>query len=185
MYNTDEHGLEPDAFVAHDAKGQKVKIFGESPAIYLHNPKYPHNLGQTIRACACFGIGQVWWSGTRVAKKLEGLDRIPREERMRGYSDVRLLQSERALDAFPPDVVPVALEFRPNSEKLPDFVHPKKAVYVFGPEDGSLDRGILSRCHRFVFIPTKHCVNLSAAVYMVLYDRMVKEKADEQAPPLV
>jgi tRNA(Leu) C34 or U34 (ribose-2'-O)-methylase TrmL len=175
MYNVDEHGLASDAFVAKDRKGKEVKVIAETPAIYLHNPKYPHNLGQTIRACACFGVKQVWWSGQRVVRELEGLDRIPREERMRGYEDVSLLYSERAIDAFPSDVVPVALEFRPNSEKLPDFVHPKKAVYVFGPEDGSLDRGILSRCHRFVFIPTKHCVNLSAAVYMVLYDRMVKE----------
>lgn len=178
MYNTDEHGLAPDAFLAHDVSGKEVRAVGEAPAIYLHNPKYPHNLGQTIRACACFGINQIWWSGERVAQKIEGLGRIPREERMRGYADVRLLQSRRALDAFPDDVVPVALEFRPNSEKLPDFIHPKKAVYVFGPEDGSLDRGILSRCHRFVFIPTKHCVNLSAAVYMVLYDRMVKERQE-------
>lgn len=176
MYNVDEHGLSPDAFVAQDPKGQQVRVVAETPAIYLHNPKYPHNLGQAIRACSCFDVGQVWWSGRRVVQKLEGLDRIPREERMRGYNDVKLLYSERALDAFPSDTIPVALEFRPNSEKLPDFIHPKKAVYVFGPEDGSLDKGILSRCHRFVFIPTKHCVNLSAAVYMVLYDRMVKER---------
>lgn len=174
MYNTDDHGLNPDAFVARNLKGESVRVVGKSPAVYLHNPKYPHNLGQVVRACSCFGVGQVWWSGDRIAKKIEGLGRLPREERLRGYEDVRLLQSARALDAFPTEVVPVALEFKPSSERLPEFVHPEKAVYVFGPEDGSLDRGILSRCHRFVFIPTKHCVNLSAAVYMVLYDRMVK-----------
>jgi tRNA C32,U32 (ribose-2'-O)-methylase TrmJ len=27
-------------------------------------------------------------------------------------------------------------------------------VYVFGPEDGSLDRAVLGLCHRFVVIPT-------------------------------
>jgi hypothetical protein len=36
---------------------------------------------------------------------------------------------------------------------------------------GYLGRATLSQCHRFLVIPTRHCVNLSAAVYTVLYDR--------------
>jgi hypothetical protein len=33
---------------------------------------------------------------------------------------------------------------------------------------------MLARCHRFLVIPTRHCTNLSAAVYTVLYDRHAK-----------
>ena len=44
----------------------------------------------------------------------------------------------------------------------------------FGPEDGSIDQVTRRFCHRFVMIPTKHCTNLAAAVYLVLYDRMLK-----------
>jgi hypothetical protein len=29
-------------------------------------------------------------------------------------------------------------------------------------------------CHRFVVIPTHHCLNLAAAVNVVLYDRRLK-----------
>ena len=72
-------------------------------------------------------------------------------------------------------VIPVAIEMRPNSENLMTFEHPKNAVYVFGPEDGSIDPRILSKCERFVVIPTLHCTNLAAAVYTVLYDRALKE----------
>jgi tRNA C32,U32 (ribose-2'-O)-methylase TrmJ len=53
------------------------------------------------------------------------------------------------------------------------MVNPK-ALYIFGPEDGSIPQSVLKECHRFVVIPTKHCVNLAAAVYLVLYDRQVK-----------
>ena len=63
---------------------------------------------------------------------------------------------------------------RRNAESLIDFEHPERALYVFGPEDGSLDRAVLARCHRFLVIPTRHCTNLSAAVYTVLYDRHAK-----------
>ena len=54
------------------------------------------------------------------------------------------------------------------------FVYPEHALYVFGPEDGSLGRATLAQCHRFLVIPTRHCANLSAAVYTVLYDRDAK-----------
>jgi tRNA C32,U32 (ribose-2'-O)-methylase TrmJ len=57
---------------------------------------------------------------------------------------------------------------------LIDFEHPEPALYVFGAEDGSLGRAVLRLCHRFVVIPTRHCTNLSAAVYTVLYDRHAK-----------
>jgi tRNA C32,U32 (ribose-2'-O)-methylase TrmJ len=60
------------------------------------------------------------------------------------------------------------------SEKSMDILS-KLLCYVFGPEDGSLSGKHLEHCHRFVVIPTRHCVNLSAAVYLILYDRMIKE----------
>jgi hypothetical protein len=60
---------------------------------------------------------------------------------------------------------------RDSAETLGEFVHPPRALYVFGPEDGSLDRGLLAACHRFVQIPSRSCLNLAAAVNVVLYDR--------------
>lgn len=174
-YDVDQHGLDPAAFTAQDAKGVMRQVLPVAPAVILTNPKYPHNLGQCVRALSCFGVPQLWWTGERVVKALEGLSRIPREERMRGYADVTLLHHDRPLDHFvAAGVTPVAVEYRDNAESLFDFVHPERAVYVFGPEDGGLDQVTLRHCHRFVKIPTKHCTNLSAAVYLVLYDRARK-----------
>ena len=148
---------------------------GVAPAVALVDPKYPHNVGAAVRAASCYGVGQVWFSGDRVslagARKSR---RLPREERMRGYQDVELRHADHFFDAFGRDVEPVAVELRPNAESLIHFEHPERALYVFGPEDGSLDRAVLARCHRFVVIPTRHCTNLSAAVYTVLYDRHAK-----------
>lgn len=170
----DVNGVEADAFIATNVKGAKQKVIPSTPAVVLTDPKFPHNIGQTIRALSCFGVGQLWWSGQRMLKALEGLSRIPREERMRGYADVSVLHHEKPIEVFSKIAVPVAVEFRDNSENLFEFEHPANAVYIFGPEDGSIDQGTLRNCHRFVKIPTKHCTNLSAAVYLVLYDRMMK-----------
>ena len=49
-------------------------------------------------------------------------------------------------------------------------------MYVFGPENGSLDEEILQRCTHVVSIPGRQCSNLAAAVNVVLYDRVAKRR---------
>jgi len=164
-------------------QGPVVRGDGIAPAIALVDPKFPHNVGAAVRAASCYGIRQVWFSGSRVQLRGARGYRLPREERMRGYMDVELRQSDAFFDAFSRDVVPVAVEVRSNSESLIDFEHPEHALYVFGAEDGSLGKAVLRHCHRFVIIPTRHCTNLSAAVYTVLYDRHAKRARAGLEPP--
>lgn len=154
--------------------GKNNKKNGIPPAIGLIKPKYPHNVGAALRAASCFGVKQVWYTGNRVSLDPKKGERLPREERMRGYQKVQLRQFDYFFDEFPSDVVPIAVEIRPNSESLFTFEHPEKALYVFGPEDGSIPSSVCRHCHRFVAIPMAHCANLAASVYMVLYDRMSK-----------
>ena len=142
-------------------------------AILLIDPKYPHNVGQSVRACAAYGVENLYFTGDRLNKAMRELKRLPREERLRGYRSVKLEPIERPFDALP-ELTPVAVEIRPNSEALPVFQHPENALYVFGPEDGSIGSAVLGQCHRFVAIPSAHCLNLSMAVGTVLYDRQAK-----------
>ena len=152
--------------------GKMPRPTGEYPSVVLTNPKFDHNVGQTVRAASCFGCKQVWYTGNRV--KIEPGKRLPREERMKGYGSVDLIQHNYPFDSFENGVVPVAIELVENCELLTTFEHPEKAVYVFGPEDGSIPQVIRRHCHKFVKIPVKHCTNLSMAVGIVLYDRMQK-----------
>lgn len=150
---------------------EEVKI-KPLPAVVLINPKFPHNVGAAVRALSCYGVEQLWYTGNRVSLQASAGLRLPREERMRGYKEVDVFQYDRPLDLL--KGTPVAVEVRENSELLPDFDHPQDAVYVFGPEDGSIPKSILNLCHRFVIIPTRHCLNLGAAINTVLYDRGTK-----------
>lgn len=140
--------------------------------VVLINPKYVRNLASVVRAAACFGIGEIRYTGHRAGRDAESYERIPRELRMKAYSHVRLVRDDYPLRHM--EGVPVAVEFCADYVPLPDFVHPENAVYVFGPEDGELTRAILSECHHFVTIPTDHCLNLAMAVNIVLYDRIAK-----------
>lgn len=165
-----------------------------SAAVLLTNPKTPYNVGSALRACSIFGAEELAWTGDRVLDPRiiqrtsrvpgEAKHRFPREERMRDYQHVywHAVEAEGCIDEFVDrGFTPVCVEVSDRAERLPDFVHPKDALYVLGPEDGHVPKALREVCHRFVVIPTMttiardtQCLNLAATVNVVLYDRMVK-----------
>ena len=155
--------------------GKGAKKTGITPSIALINPKFSRNLSQAVRACSCFGIEQCWFTGNRVQLELADKKRLPREERMKGYSAVDIIHYDYLFDQFK-GAVPVGIELVEGAESLTIFEHPENALYIFGPEDGSIPKLARAFCHRFVFIPMKHCSNLAAAVYITLYDRYLKRE---------
>lgn len=158
-------------------------------AVLLVSPKTPFNVGASIRAASIFGARAVNWTGDRIeeaawreARSKPDKERLPREERLKEYSHVQWGEWDKPdpIGAWRQSLglVPVAVEVLDHAESLPDFVHPERALYIFGPEDGTLGAGWLSACHRFVRIPTltRTPLNIAQAVNLVLYDRYVKER---------
>ena len=144
-----------------------------APGVVMIDPKFSHNVGATIRACSCFGIESLAWTGSRI--ELSKYQRLPREERMKGYKSVQFENHQRPFDLFE-KFTPVCVEVYDLSEPLTTFEHPEDAVYVFGPEDGSVPQVIRRLCHRFLHIPAHFCLNLSAAVNVVLAHRVMSRQ---------
>ena len=69
-----------------------------APGVVLVDPKFPHNVGTTIRACSCFGVESLIWTGSRV--EVSKYKRLPREERMKGYKSVRFMIINAHLNCF-------------------------------------------------------------------------------------
>ena len=158
---------------------------GMTPAVIMLDPKFPVNVGAAVRACSCFGVKQLWVTGERILHRVEGMSRLPREERLKGYKDVTLIHDERPFDRFAAGTPFIAVELLENAELLTYFEHPSEAaVYVFGPEDGSIDPVWRRHCHRFIVVPTAHCLNLAAAINVVLYDRRLKRQLAGLEPVL-
>jgi tRNA(Leu) C34 or U34 (ribose-2'-O)-methylase TrmL len=78
------------------------------------------------------------------------------------------------LDEVPENMTIVCVEFALNATPLPEFKHPDSAFYIFGPEDGTISQDVIDRADAVVYVPTKGCMNLSASVNVLLYDRMIK-----------
>jgi len=146
-------------------------------SVALINPKFSHNVGGTLRACAAFGADKLYVTGNRAQWEITGKGRrLPREERMRAYKDkVELIRDDRPFDHCA-GLTPVAVEVDPAAEPLAAFQHPDNALYVFGPEDGSIPKAARGHCHRFVIIPSDHCLNLAAAVSCVLMHRRLQRQ---------
>lgn len=92
----------------------------------------------------------------------------------KAFRHLPLIQCENLLDVNPFDCVPVAIELVDSARPLHRFVHPERAFYIFGPEDGSIDSELLKQCKHVVYVPTAFCMNLAATVNVVLYDRAAK-----------
>lgn len=144
---------------------------GEGYAIIaLDNPKSAVNVGGALRAIKAYGAKGLFVSGNRFG----GMSKTRATDTGRAWRETPILRLDSVLDANPYSCQIVAVELLEDAEPLPSFRHPERAVYVFGAEDATLGRRITERAHKKVFIPTHQCMNLAAAVNVVLYDRLSK-----------
>jgi len=136
-------------------------------AIGLQDPKFAVNVGSAIRAAGCYEASMV---------AIAGNDRYKRAptDTMKTYRHIPIFQVDDLHDVIPFDCVPVAVELVDEAISLFDYKHPQRAFYIFGAEDQTLGKKVLSWCKDIVCIPTNGCMNLAATVNVVLYDRMMK-----------
>ena len=134
--------------------------------IGLMNPKSEANMGSALRACGNYGAAFMAVQGKRFKKCST--------DTMKAWRHLPVLEVESLRDAIPFACIPVAVELVPTARSLVGYTHPERAFYVFGPEDSSLGKEVLSWCRDVIYVPTDRCMNLAACVNVVLYDRMAK-----------
>lgn len=139
--------------------------------IALTNPKSPTNVGAILRAAGCFGVNQILYSGNRydVAKKFA-------TDTQKAIDSIELRRVEDFLQEKPDDCRLVCVDLVEGAVPLPAFEHPEKAMYLFGPEDGSLKQEMIDRADHVVYMPTNGSLNLAMSVNVLLYDRTAKSQ---------
>lgn len=141
-------------------------------AIGLDNPKSAVNVGAVLRAAYCYRVAMVALSGHRVVR---GWSRSPTDT-VGAYRHIPVIRVTDLNHAIPFDCVPVAVDLVDGATPLPEYEHPQRAYYIFGAEDATLGKRVLSWCRDVVMIPTEACLNLAMTANTVLYDRLAKEK---------
>lgn len=132
-------------------------------AVCLIRPKYNGNVGGAFRAAENFGA-----SAIIIASETHKTERTDVQRADRRVPTLIVPTPEAAILA---GADYIAVERTEDATLLPDFEHPKRAVYVFGPEDSGISAAFRKRCAHTVRIPSYGSLNLAACVNIVLFDR--------------
>lgn len=139
-------------------------------AVALHRPKSDGNIGGAVRAAGVFGAKLVVIGAPRGDMR----GRIERTDPRSTHRNIPIQWIEDVFSAKPHDCKTIAVEIVDWAVELPKFEHPERAYYIFGSEDVGLPPTMVGMCDHVVRIPAGS-LNLSAAVNVVLYDRIAKQ----------
>lgn len=137
--------------------------------IGLSDPKSASNVGATLRAAGCYGVDKVIYTGKRYDRAVKlNTDTKKIKSRIPLIAVNDLLENKNA------DTKIICVDLIEGAMPLPNFKHPNNALYLFGPEDGTLSQHLIDKADAVVYIPTQGCMNLAATINVVLYDRLAK-----------
>ncbi len=126
-----------------------------------------YNAGALYRTAHAFGANFVFAFGANLpAGLLQRVDTSKVGRHVPFYCYDRLEEL-----VLPEGCALVGVELCEFARELPEFEHPSRAVYIFGPERGDLSPEILRHCHSVIKIPTRFCLNVGIACAVVMYDR--------------
>ena len=138
--------------------------------IGIYQVKNSQNVGMLWRSAYQLGAAFLFTTGTRYKPQSDDV--------FKSWLRVPLFRYEtfdQMIESAAYSCLVVGVEM--GGEALPNFVHPERAVYLLGAEDGGLPTEIAARCHRLVSIPAIRVASYNVAVAgtLVMYDRMVKQ----------
>jgi tRNA(Leu) C34 or U34 (ribose-2'-O)-methylase TrmL len=167
------------------ALGKRLLEKNSHVTLGLTNPKSPTNVGGVMRAAGCYSVDQVVYTGHRytLASKFIGSKNNTDTQKSRDqiplvaiddFLQLKQKNIESTLEKLPESTKIICVDLVEGATPLPLFQHPEQALYVFGPEDGTISQSVIDQADDVVYVPTVGCMNLAASVNVLLYDRLAK-----------
>ena len=148
-------------------------------AIGVERLSKPMNAGNLFRSAHAFGASFVFTIDSK------NISESVKSDTSKSLNHLPVYSYENSAEfSLPSNCALVGVEFIDDADTLPSFKHPKRAVYVLGPEKGVLSSELISRCDFVVKIPTKFCVNVAMAGAIIMYDRVLS-LGDFKPRPLI
>jgi len=138
--------------------------------IGIERSKIEVNVGTLWRSAFALGAGFIFTIGKRYPKQASDTTQSWRHIPLWEFKDL-----EDFRDHIPYDCQVVGVEIAENAKSLETFSHPLRAIYILGPEDGSLSAKTQSMCQHIVKFKSQFCLNVASAGTVVMYDRQLKE----------
>ena len=136
--------------------------------IGLHHPRKKVNVGHCLRFAHAYGAAFV-----AVAKHPDEVLDCTKiaTDTPRAWRHKPVFRVANLLDIVPIGTAIIGVEITDDAEPIETFTHPERAVYLFGPESGSLPRNVLDACDHVIVLPTRGSLNLAMALGTVLFHR--------------
>ena len=136
--------------------------------IGIENIKTAANLGTLWRSAFNLGADFIFTIGRRYKGQASDTVKAWRHIPFYQYEN-----SEHFLSSRPYDCKLIGVEITGKAKDLKTFIHPTRAIYVLGAEDGNLT--FLDKCQYVVKITSNQCLNVAVAGSIIMYDRFIKE----------
>jgi len=148
--------------------------------IGLVNPKSPTNIGAVMRAAGCYQVDSVFYTGKRYSNAAKF-----NTDTKNIQAKIPLTPVDNITECISDKVKIICVDLIEGAIPLPHFEHPEQALYIFGPEDGTIPQTIINKADKVIYVPTIGCMNLAATVNVVLYDRTTKLNHFELSDELI
>ena len=138
-------------------------------AIGIENTKTVSNVGTLWRTAHIFGAQYIFTIGRRYKKQASDTLKTWRTIPLFNYESF-----DKFYKTLPFDCRLTGIEIVDNAIDISIYKHPERCIYLLGAEDYGLSKEALNKCHDIIVLPGNHCLNVSVAGSIVLYDRINK-----------
>ena len=151
-------------------RGTTITRLDDNPGyvgIGIYNGKRTYNFGVLVRTARVFGADFVFSVGHRNPSETSSV-KAELSVPVFHFETIELFVA-----SIPANARLVCVELAAGALDIRTYVHPSRAVYLMGPEDGALPSSIM-RQHDTVILPGAYPLNVAMAATVVLYDRLLK-----------
>lgn len=148
--------------------------------IALLYPKFEANVGMVMRTSAIFNVDFIYIIGPIRYKHM-------RTDTLKCSRHVPIIHFPDFDDFWkhiPNNTDVIGVELSERSKPIQNWVHRPRSLFLFGPEDGSIPTKELERCIGKIQLPGYPSLNLSTAVAVTLYDKILKENQNASSHAL-
>ena len=137
--------------------------------IGIFNAKNAKNIGTLWRSANILGAQFIFTIGKRYSNQCSDTMKTQKHIPLFHYANWEDFKKH-----VPCDCPVIAIELDENSIPIQRFIHPERCIYLLGAEDSGISKKVLNDCYTIVQLPGDHCMNVSTAGSIVMYDRFVK-----------
>lgn len=140
--------------------------------IGIFNCKTEQNIGTLWRSAYNFGASFIYTIGKQYKEQCSDTTKAWKNIPLYHYKDFDSFYS-----TVPYDCKLVGIELDERAHKIKTFVHPDRCIYLLGHESYGIPPEYLNKCHSILQLPGTHCLNVSSAGTIVMFDRINKNAA--------